>query len=327
MAARWRHGRVAAAGRRRGLTWASCVVVLFVTLTEARAQSASAALSPPSTTNVIYGLHGGLALLMDVYAPTAPANGRGVIVIPGTGFHGMTGYGGRSMRESPVARQLASSLAAAGYRVFIVSHRLAPVFRHPDPLHDVRRAVRFVRTNAAEFGIAPEALGVVGMSSGANLATLLGAAAPHGDAGHSDPVERASSGVQAVAALSTPADLTLPVADPVGAVLLTSYLGAPVFPGRNDAPAIRRLLEEASPTLQIQRSSAPMLLVHGAADTLVPIEQAESLAAALARAGVPHRLLRIPDGTHDELSPRGPREYVPAVIGWLDAHLLRGDAR
>lgn len=315
-----------ALGTDRPMTWACGVLATAVTLTAA-AQPAPAprAASPaPSSANVVYGLHGGLALLLDVYAPTAPANGRGVLVIPGSGFHGTTGYGGPSMKESPGARQLASTLAGAGYGVFVVSHRLAPVFTHPEPLGDVRRAVRFVRANAIRFGIAPEAIGVVGMSSGANLAALLGATSPPSAATEADPVERVSGGVQAVVALSAPADLTMPFADPVAAVLLTSYLGVPVMPGRNDNPSTRRLLAEASPALQVDGGSAPMLLVHGGADTLVPIAQADALAAALARNGVAHRLLRIPDGTHDQLSPRGPQEYVPAVIAWLDAHLLSG---
>src|SRR4029453_7215947 len=53
-------------------------------------------------------------------------------------------------------------LTAAGYTVFVPNHRAAPAFHYPDPVHDIQRAVRFVRHNAARFKVDANRLGGMG---------------------------------------------------------------------------------------------------------------------------------------------------------------------
>lgn len=113
------------------------------------AQQPAAPAAPVATeSNVVYGMHGGLALLLDVYRPPQP-NGHGVLLLQGSGFHAPSMYGAPGMKNAPNARNTAARLAAAGYTVFAVNHRTAPVFRHPAAFEDVQRAVRFVRSKAA----------------------------------------------------------------------------------------------------------------------------------------------------------------------------------
>ena len=70
---------------------------------------------------------------------------------------------------------------------------------------DARRAVRWVRAHAAEYGIDPHRIGAVGYSSGAHLAALLGVLDATEDADDPDPVNRVSARVQCVVAAATPA--------------------------------------------------------------------------------------------------------------------------
>ena len=60
-----------------------------------------------------------------------------------------------------------------GYTVFAVVHGSMPRFNVPDIILDVQRAVRFIRHNAAEFGVDPNRLGVLGSSSGGHLALMI----------------------------------------------------------------------------------------------------------------------------------------------------------
>jgi alpha-beta hydrolase superfamily lysophospholipase len=123
--------------------------------------------------NVVYGMVSGLGLLMDIHRPDKP-NGIGVVAIVGTGFHAGIAYDAPQMKEEP--NQLGifvKPLVAAGYTVFVINHRATPTFRHPAALQDAERAVRFVRHNAARFGITAERIGAVGASSGGYLASRL----------------------------------------------------------------------------------------------------------------------------------------------------------
>src|SRR6266550_2480551 len=70
--------------------------------------------------------------------------------------------------------------ARHGIATISISYRLAPAHRFPAPLHDVRRALRYVRAHAGELGIDPDRIALMGLSAGAHLAMLahLAAAVP-----------------------------------------------------------------------------------------------------------------------------------------------------
>lgn len=132
-------------------------------------------------------------------------NGYGIIYIAGSGFSEVLGYGARPLKE----RQLSyvEVLAKAGYTVFAINHRAAPMFRYPAIVEDAQRAVRFVRHDAATFGINAQRIGAAGGSSGAHLVSMLGTLDGKGVADDSDPVNRESAKVQCVVARAAPADM------------------------------------------------------------------------------------------------------------------------
>lgn len=272
--------------------------------------------------NLVYGMHSGLALLMDVHHPGA-SRGLGVVYINGSGWHAPLGYDAEALKDTPLGRPYIDALCGAGYTVFAINHRAAPRFRYPAALEDAQRAVRFVRHHAARFGIAPERIGACGGSSGGHLACLLGTLAGLGDPGDADPVNRESARAQCIVARAPPVDLRR-LADGAGGAVAASFLG---MLARGEAAgayaAEHAAYRAASPLHHVGGSASPMLLIHGDADELVPYAQSERMLAALHSSQVPAALLPVPGGRHGPDFPGAtqPTDYLGAMVRWFDTHL------
>src|SRR6185312_16013987 len=90
-------------------------------------------------------------------------------------------------------RQVADWFAARGVTAFVLKYRLAPRYRHPIQLQDAQRAIRFVRSRATAYGIAPNRIGMIGFSPGGHLTAMAATHFDGGDPTSPDPVDRASS--------------------------------------------------------------------------------------------------------------------------------------
>src|SRR5205814_10025344 len=77
----------------------------------------------------------------------------------------------------------AAYLNSLGIAAFVLRYRLGPRYHHPIELGDAQRALRLVRSRAAEWHIAPDRIGIMGFSAGGHLAS---SAATHVDAGKAD---------------------------------------------------------------------------------------------------------------------------------------------
>ena len=301
--------------------------LLLAVLSAVPLASAQAPADSPARvdSNQIYGMYSGLALLMDVHHPQKP-NGYGVILIPGAGWMAPLGYDAVPLKND--TRQVlvfVPPLVKAGYVVFVINHRAAPRFHYPAAVEDAQRAVRFIRHNAKAFGIDPEHLGGMSYSSGANLVSILGTLDGKGDAEDPDAVNRESAKIQCVVAGGTPADLTNP-RTPMGAGFVTAYLGMPTFTDDPPTSEAFKNYHEASPLYHVSAASAPEMLFHGAADSLVEIDQAERMDAALKKAGVPEKLVRIPGGTHYQLFVKDGPDFLGDMVRWFDQYLRTAPA-
>lgn len=193
-------------------------------------------------------------------------------------------------------------LASHGYAVAAIEYRLSPEATFPSQLEDCEAAIRWLRTNSARHGLNAERIGVWGHSSGGHLAALLGLAGE----------------VQAVCAISTPTDLIRmhrdaignPIMDPRVPGAIEALLGGPIDTRLDKARA-------ASPIHHVNSNSAPFLLIHGAKDRTVPVNQSELFAAALKTAGVETTLKIFPHGRH---SP-GSLSRRSLIKGFFDRHL------
>ncbi len=267
--------------------------------------------------NVVYGMRSGLALLMDVHSPER-SNGRGIVFIPGSGWHAPLDYAARPLKESGFAKLWAPPLVEAGYTVFVINHRAAPRFQHPAALEDARRAVRFVRAHAREYGIDPERIGGVGGSSGGHLISMLGVLDAPGNPAASDPVERESGKLQAILARAAPTNFTKRASASTAAYIGTR-LHVRDTPG---APEFERHWQ-ASPAAHVSPDDAPFFLIHGDADDRVPYQRSVEFQAMLEQVGVEAKLMRIRGGGHGASFPgaKDPPDFLRAMVKWFDGKL------
>ena len=91
------------------------------------------------------------------------ASGRGlsgtsVIIAPGGGYVNL------SMNNE--GRNVAAWFNSMGVSAFVLKYRLGPRYRHPIELGDAQRAIRLVRSRSAQYGVAPDRIGMMGFSAG-----------------------------------------------------------------------------------------------------------------------------------------------------------------
>ena len=267
--------------------------------------------------NVVYGMYSGLALLMDVYTPDVGANGYGIVHISGSGWGAPLGLDARQLKEASHVEIEALPLVAAGYTLFSINHRATPRFPYPAAVEDAQRAVRFVRHNAARFGIRADRIGAIGGSSGGHLVSMLGLLDGEGDPDDESAVNRESARVQCVVARAAPTSF-MDMPERTAAAGL--FLGAQVGRGAGDGSLERRRALAASPVSHVAAGAPPFFLIHGDADETVPIVQSELLAAALKKVGLPVKLRRVPGAGHGPGIVRD-AEIQAEIRAWFDEHL------
>jgi acetyl esterase/lipase len=260
-------------------------------------QQPTAAREPSVTTDVVYGHRDGLALTLDVHRPARP-NGAAVISIVSGGWQS-------SVEMAKIFSQAYPPFIDKGFTVFAVRHGSWPRYRLSSIVADVRRSVRFIRQHAKEYGVDPNRIGVFGSSAGGHLALLLGTTGDSGDPSATDPVLKESSRVAAVAANFAPTDLAR------FATQQTVFQFTEVE------------VAQFSPIRFVSSGSAPSLIVHGDADTGVPIDQSETMHAALLKAGVPASFMRIKGAGHgfEGAAPADLERAFAAMMQWFEQYL------
>jgi acetyl esterase/lipase len=194
--------------------------------------------------------------------------------------------------------------------VFVLKYRLKE-YGHPAPLRDLLRAVRLVRSRAADLGVRPERIGVMGSSAGGHLAASAATLydAPEGRTGA--PLDATSARPDFVALLYPVISLSEPYVH-------RGSLGALL--GENPSPV---LVEHLSLERQVTKDTPPAFLVHTAEDKSVPLENSILFFQALRRAGVPaemHLYEKGPHGfgTQPGLGPTS--EWPRRLEEWLRSH-------
>lgn len=300
MGGQWRH-------RRRDLT--ICLLLATAVLSgcgQAAAATASttspAAGSTPAPragtsasgstgTTVTYCTVGGVALTMNVWLPQAGTAPHPVaVMVHGGGWE--HGDAGPLNRRSPVE----SGLLSQGFVVASVNYRLAPQYVWPAQIDDVKCAIRYLRAEAATYGIDTTRIGAWGGSAGGHLVSMLGTAGPSAGYDVGQYLDQ-SSAVQAVVDEWGPADLSAPGWGPAASTIVTQVFGA--APGQSSA-----VLRAASPVTYVAANDPPFLIIQGAADSTVPASQSQEFAAALHSAGVPETLVLVQNAGHG-LKPAG----------------------
>jgi len=208
-------------------------------------------------------------------------------------------------------------LISRGYLVAAINYRLAPQYKFPAQIEDVKCAIRFLRANAATYGIDPERIGAWGGSAGGHLVALLGvtdaAAGFEGNGGYADQ----SSRVQAVVDMFGPSDLTV-VFEGAGQRLMEQVFGT--------ANKSSDTVKQASRVIWVSSDDTPFLILHGEKDTLVPLSQSKILYDRLVAAGVPATLTIVENAGHG-FAPAGGTigpsrtEITNMIADFFDKHL------
>lgn len=248
---------------------------------------------PPATVkvlrNISYVSNQGKALQLDVFTPVhssiRPAL-PGVVLVHGGGW--------RSGTRDNLA-PMAIRLAERGYVAATISYRLSDEARYPAAIHDVKAAIRWMRTHAAEYQLDPRRIAVAGGSAGGQIAALVGVT---NDMPEFDPQaqQRAvSSAVQAVINIDGLSDFTSEEArkyedDPrkqpsaAGAWFGGSYAEKP------------EIWKEASPLTHAGKNTPAMLFI-GCAQKRFSLGR-EEMVEKLNTLGIHHQTVQLPDTPH-----------------------------
>jgi acetyl esterase/lipase len=265
--------------------------------------------------DVEFGTGGGRPLHANLaYPKNPPASPMPAVIW----IHG-GGWEGGSYQDNGAER-----LAQKGYFTATIEYRLSDEAKWPAQVEDCKLAVRWLRANAAKYNVNPERIGVWGHSAGGHLAACLGTMPD----GKQD--EGISSRVQAVVDYSGPSDFAH------GSGGITGETAT------NDAPMLVKLFggtfatlsavwRSGSPAEYVSKSSAPFLVVHGDKDDIVPIEQSETLVAALKNQNIPVKFIRVTNGDHllrrpansDQPAVPNTGEINAAVLEFFDSNLKK----
>jgi len=280
---------------------------LLIAVSFARAQQPA---DVERISDVIYTKHDGVALTMDVFRP-AKANGAAVVKVISGGWN--SNHRGISDGGWP----------ARGYVTFVVVHGTQPRFNVGEIVVDLKRAVRFIRANAAKFGVDPDRIGVTGGSAGGHLSLMLATRADAGNAKSADPVDRVSSAVNAVACFYPPTDFLNWEKEGdsrQGVGPLTTR--APAFGALVATPEDREKAgRDLSPIYHVSAKTPPVYIVQGDADPLVPDSQATRFQSAAVKAGAKCEVLIRKGAAHGGWAEQGAAD-TDRMAEWFDLHLL-----
>jgi acetyl esterase/lipase len=252
-----------------------------------------------------------LEIKLDIFLP--PGNGAKPLMI---WIHGGACLGG-SKASNPML-----FLVENGFAVASIDYRLSGEAKFPAQIHDVKAALRFLRTNAHKYQIDPDRIAVGGDSAGGHLAVLLGVSAGVREL-TDQPQSDVSDRVQAVVDLYGPTDL-----------LAMCFNSGAVDHAAPDAPESQLigahmldrpdLAKAASPTTYIDAGDPPFLILHGDRDTTVPFSQSRLLDSYLKLAGVKSTLVPVEGAGHGGRDFSTPRIRQKIVAFLQEALRVRG---
>ena len=250
-----------------------CVVAASFAKAEARVER-----------GIAYAEVGGEKLLVDIYRPDEQKGSEkypAVILVHGGGWQS-------GDRTAGSMEALGRALADAGFVAFSIDYRLVKKGakgwenQYPVPIDDCRRAVRWIREHAADYGADATKMGAAGDSAGGHLVALLGTTDADGEP---------SSRVQAVVDIYGPADLTCDYSKLTIGELNVQDLVDVFVP----TPEAKRA---SSPLLHIDDQTAAFLIFHGDADPIVGVAQSRDFHAALQKAGRESEYIEFPGAGH-----------------------------
>ncbi|ULT58218.1 alpha/beta hydrolase [Neobacillus drentensis] len=232
----------------------------------------------------------GKPLLLDLYLPIGTEGPVPVIVW----LHG----GGWRIGDRKLGPDFRVRFAERGFAMASIEYRLSSEATFPAQIHDVKAAIRWLRSVAKEYGLDSENIGLWGSSAGGHLAALAGTTGfgrleglELGNQDFSSEVQAVVDGYGPIDFLQLDVHLEFTPSDDPESNRLNSVqrhtdpdspesklLGAPI-------EIVPHLVREANPITYIDKKVPPFLILHGMSDAAVPAHQSELLYKALSEQG------------------------------------------
>jgi acetyl esterase/lipase len=230
--------------------------------------------------NVVYCNAAGVQLKMDIYYPYAVTRSWPVALL----IHGGSWMSGS--KSNDLTLRFVEPLRQAEYLVAAVNYRLAPQFKFPDQIEDVKCAIRYLRANTQDYNLDPNRFAALGFSAGGHLAALAGLT-DSGQFNHVGGHEGYSGKVQAVVDISGPTKMSLFCnPDTIKAVF-----------GAADCDDYNKL-HPADPAGYADPRDPPVMIIHGDQDTAVPLGSSTYLKEKLDQANIFNVLLVVKGAGH-----------------------------
>lgn len=245
--------------------------------------------------DIEYGQADGVTLKLDAHVPEGPGPFPTAILVHGGGWEGGD--------KQTYITYIFEPLTQAGFTWFSIDYRLAP--RHPFPaaIDDVRRAIRYVKENAARFKVDLERVALIGESAGGHLVSYIGA--------RHDP----RTSVNAVVSFYGIHDFVSFVAHHGGT---QKNAGQFLEVERLKFDTVPKLIG-ASPIAFVNAGMPPFLFIHGTKDKSVPYQQSVDMCDAMKAKGVACDIVAV-EGVHgmDHWEPEPSlHAYKQQMIDWL----------
>lgn len=215
---------------------------------------------------------------ISTYLPASNPTRSAVIIAPGGG------YAHLSMQKE--GEDIARWLNAHGVAGFVLKYRLGPNYHHPVELGDAQRAIRTVRSRAAELGIAPDRIGIWGFSAGGHLAASAGTLFDRGPVAEADAIDKLSARPDFLV-LAYP---VITLEEPSVHKGSLKYLL-----GDTPDPALIQLL---SPQKQVTKDTPPTFIYTTTDDAVVPVMNSVMFYTALIEAKIPAEMHIFAHGPH-----------------------------
>jgi len=239
---------------------------------------------------LVYTISRGKKRKLDLYLPDDNGQPSPVVIY----FHG-GGWmsGGKKIIEPGVLRQV-----KRGYAVASVSYSFSPWKKWPTQAHEMKAAVRWLRTNAEEYNLDSEKFLVWGVSAGAHLVNVLGCSnASEELEGNLEP-KNISSEVQGVVSWYGFSDFSQMWKN--GFIALLTNIATSLLVGEHVKNNTEKT-QSANPINYINQKTPPFFIMHGEKDTVVNIHQSELLYAALQQQGIQSTYSPIPNYYHSDV--------------------------
>jgi acetyl esterase/lipase len=212
---------------------------------------------------------------LTAYLPAVNSTRTAVVIAPGGGYYHLS-----------TVQDVANWLNARGVAAFVLKHRLGMKYHNPVELEDAQRAIRLVRAHAAEYGVAPDHIGMWGFSAGGHLAATAGTKFDEGNASAADAIERESCRPDFLVLAYPVITMEAPY---VHAGSKRYLLG--------EAPT-QAELDAMSADLHVTAQTPPTFLYVTTDDQSVPVMNSVMFYSTLVKAGVPAEMHIFQHGAH-----------------------------